>query len=481
MTYPVEEFDKLMSALVDGPLADEQRAAWERMMRDDTSARAAYIEFISAHVMLEWEFAGPPATMIEVGQIPNGHATGDEDKPALHVRLADVPRRALRALRRPTPLSIGVSTIVTPLLVLGLLWLFSPGRFGFDRPERTAPSAPRIVAQITDAHDARWSAASNAPHGRAFLVAGRKLDLAAGAIEVTFATGAQVILTGPAVFRIESPAAGMLENGKLVARVPSRAAGFAVATDAATIVDLGTEFGVASTDEAPVEVVVFEGKVALQPAAGKQARTLSAGEAARIDAQGRIEVRGDTGTGNFTRRLPLRPKSGPRRDIVGELIVADPVENDGTWELISTAQFVDANFAPGLLEPAVSVEERVLAMAGGADEGATKVFSSAKLAPGTYVAAFEMGNYSNARFPPGMKAELSLADGTSLADLQTLAITPVPAAGKWATWKLTYVVPAGDERIGQRLRFTVRDGGGQGNAALDALEIRHAPPPPPEL
>ena len=78
-------------------------------------------------------------------------------------------------------------------------------------------------------------------------------------MEITYDTGAKVILQGPVTYEVESAAGGYLSLGKLTARVEKKAEGgspipnpqslipnplFAVRTPTATVTDLGTEFGV---------------------------------------------------------------------------------------------------------------------------------------------------------------------------------------------------------------------------------------------
>ena len=83
-------------------------------------------------------------------------------------------------------------------------------------------------------------------------------------MEITYDTGAKVILQGPCTYEVESPAGGFLSVGKLTARVEKKEerrtkneelsasrssfliphSYFAVRTPTATVTDLGTEFGV---------------------------------------------------------------------------------------------------------------------------------------------------------------------------------------------------------------------------------------------
>src|SRR5439155_20137562 len=83
--------------------------------------------------------------------------------------------------------------------------------------------------------------------------------VAAGCAEVTFAKGARVIVEGPVRFTVDSPTEMSLATGKLAATVAG--GGFIVRTPAATVTDLGTEFGVDATADGATHVEVFTGRV----------------------------------------------------------------------------------------------------------------------------------------------------------------------------------------------------------------------------
>ena len=91
--------------------------------------------------------------------------------------------------------------------------------------------------------------------------AGQQVKLVAGLGEITFRSGAKVVLSAPAQFSITSATGTDLQFGKLSARVPHSASGFAVVTPAGSVVDLGTEFGVEVTADNKLDVQVFVGEV----------------------------------------------------------------------------------------------------------------------------------------------------------------------------------------------------------------------------
>ena len=116
---------------------------------------------------------------------------------------------------------------------------------------------------------------------------GRKYALASGLMEITYDTGAKVILQGPCTYEVDSAAGGFLSLGKLTARVEKNdECGmmndevedteirtshhfsihplihlFSVRTPTAIVTDLGTEFGVEVKPGTGTEVHVFRGRV----------------------------------------------------------------------------------------------------------------------------------------------------------------------------------------------------------------------------
>src|SRR5690606_13879464 len=101
-----------------------------------------------------------------------------------------------------------------------------------------------IVATLGDTQNAVWAPAQTAAFSGAHLVAGHRMHLLSCMAEVTYHSGAHVVLQGPCDYRIDGDNSGSVQEGTLVARVPASAVGFTVSTPNSTLVDLGTEFGV---------------------------------------------------------------------------------------------------------------------------------------------------------------------------------------------------------------------------------------------
>jgi hypothetical protein len=125
------------------------------------------------------------------------------------------------------------------------------------------PAPP--VARLLRTHDCQWAPGCPSLDPGDSLVAGQKLVLRSGLVEIVFARGAQVVMEGPASLTITSDNVAVLDAGKLTAMVPEPAIGFTVNTPWTRLIDLGTEFGMEVDSSGLGDVHVFRGEVAIDP------------------------------------------------------------------------------------------------------------------------------------------------------------------------------------------------------------------------
>jgi hypothetical protein len=158
-----------------------------------------------------------------------------------------------------------------------------------DSRPHEAPAAltpPAAVARLSRLTDCRWSEQSSPPHSEQ-LVVGQELELVSGRAELRFASGAQVIVQGPARLELESENGAVLHAGIATVRVPPQAIGFTLWSPTMAVVDLGTEFGMRVSDHGTTDLQVFEGEVEAEwaPTQSRVSRTLLIAEesAARFD------------------------------------------------------------------------------------------------------------------------------------------------------------------------------------------------------
>ena len=178
------------------------------------------------------------------------------------------------------------------LLVGSVVPVSPPAQFAGQSP---SPAAQRrlgqepqkeFVGRITGMVDCQWADDSSTALNGAHVPLERKYTLASGLLEITYDTGAKVILQGPVTYEVESRSSGFLSIGKLTARLekaedrrpktedlPASSSAFlvphssfAIRTPTATVTDLGTEFGVEVSKSGETVSHVFRGSVRLQVA-----------------------------------------------------------------------------------------------------------------------------------------------------------------------------------------------------------------------
>ncbi|MFG0289299.1 MAG: LamG-like jellyroll fold domain-containing protein [Rhodopirellula sp. JB044] len=111
-----------------------------------------------------------------------------------------------------------------------------------------------------------------------------------GLLQLEFYGGATMVAEGPAEIEILDESRVVCRAGRLRARVPEPARGFAVLAPNVELVDLGTDFGLDILDDGSVEVHVFDGAVELFAVESNRDLTtrvqLNAGDAVSVGRDG---------------------------------------------------------------------------------------------------------------------------------------------------------------------------------------------------
>ncbi len=228
--------------------------------------------------------------------------------------------------------------------VLGLVAIVSPLSGQADRDD--AFSAGRLpVAFVSAVHKPAWPGDKPSFHAWQSLRVGEMIELTGGLAEISFVSGAKVVLEGPVRFEATARDGGLLHAGRMTVAVKANEAAsaaetslFTVTTPNAVITDLGTEFGVASAPTGDTLVQVFEGRVRLEAVVGvsavpQQPLRLVAGHAAGVTADGQLTMRSPASFARFVRSLPKPNPESPSmpfltrigwEDAAAERLVHDP-------------------------------------------------------------------------------------------------------------------------------------------------------------
>jgi ferric-dicitrate binding protein FerR (iron transport regulator) len=224
------ELTNLCSAAVDGTLRDEERARLQELLRDSEEARREYVRAMHLSASLYQ------------------YASEMQSEPAeTKVIRVDFWQRWWGPMAAAAIVLIG-------------LYLMRPAT---QPPVENAEPPMDLVARITGERDCKWTDAALSSGDE--LAAGQQIELKSGHAELTFDSGAQLVLEGPARLSVQSAWEAELQRGTLKANVPQEAIGFRVVNAAVEVVDLGTEFSIAAHEDGATEVFVLKGAVEVHP------------------------------------------------------------------------------------------------------------------------------------------------------------------------------------------------------------------------
>ena len=223
------------------------------------------------------------------------------------------------------PIAYLVATIIlfAGLATMAIIPVSQPTQVAIQ--SQTATEQQRIVAQkegivgwITGMVDCKWTGSGKGTIVGAAVSVGQKCVLDSGLMEITYETGAKVILQGPVTYEVESAAGGYLAVGKLTAKLEKNAKcgvrstekatgessaipSFAVRTPTAIVTDLGTEFGVEVSKDGKTFSHVFQGAVEVRKASATGTQTapvrLVAEQSVVVERQGTDSISINAGKG----------------------------------------------------------------------------------------------------------------------------------------------------------------------------------------
>jgi hypothetical protein len=302
---PNDELARLLEASCLDELSSEQAARLEELVRGSDECRAHYVLFMHMHALAERReaHAGQPAGgWLETRcrrPSPIVVAAAEPQSPGL---LGAPIRGAFGYVLQGWPVAYLVATVAVSvgLLIAALTYVSKPEQLVGSDPavHHPLPTANCVVAQITDMVDCQFAGTKTEDPNlkseirnpksetisKSPVCLGDRFNLLSGLLEITYDTGAQVILQGPVTYKVESPSGGYISVGRLTASVENsktkdqrpktenhnpkspnlQISEFTVRTPTALVTDLGTEFGVEVTRSGETTSHVFRGSIRVQ-------------------------------------------------------------------------------------------------------------------------------------------------------------------------------------------------------------------------
>ena len=271
MSDPTMHADPLLclaEAICDEVASENDFVQLDAIMLADTDARRRYLDYCQLHFALRLELRAEWATQSTSRHIDIESVVLASDKSSAP-RMKTSPPIPFGFLSTTLPGTVGWFSSDWPVAYLVATVIFGIGLLigsvvQVSEPAQIAQRSlvpvgavgePKIesVGRITGMVDCKWVQSPKSrvqsptlnPRLSTIVSLGDTFALASGLMEITYDTGAKVILQGPVTYEVESNNGGFMSIGKLTGKVvTANAKGFSVRTPTATVTDLGTEFGV---------------------------------------------------------------------------------------------------------------------------------------------------------------------------------------------------------------------------------------------
>jgi hypothetical protein len=390
---PNSEVFDLFGAVGDETATTEEIRRLEGIFRQDNQTVGVFVRFMLLHAMLERNFEIVRPRDIAPFSCTVPAKPADQAAP---FSTGAVLGGNVGYFSSGWPVAYLIATVIVGvgLTIAALVHVSRPSQV-------VTPSSPlppslspltSVVARITGMVDCQWADETMSVVNGDHVPLNRKYTLSSGLLEITYDTGAKVILQGPVVYAVESANGGFLSVGKLTGKVTTKAArGLTIRTPTAIVTDLGTEFGVEVSKEGNTVSHVFRGAVRLQAVstngkANGNAQVLHENESARVEKSGkqgdsnRVTVlRSSVKSADFIRQIPeqtikildlvdvvaggdgfsgrrdrgINPSNGR---VTNTEVLNNPTFGDGKYHLVDELPFVDGVFIPHTNGEAVQLD-----------------------------------------------------------------------------------------------------------------------------
>ena len=291
-------FERICHAVLEGSATEAELEQFRQRLHSNAAERKDYADQAQIHALLTWQ-KGRAA-------VPVPFVLAPTDFPASSNIIAFSFRKAILA--------------AAAVLVVGFAVWQIADRGQNDGAVAVAHGTPAAVKKgvVVDI-----LASTDTPYQVGQRVVLERLELNAGSLRFRISSGAVVDVEGPVALEFVDPMRMRLIRGNVTTDVGSDAKGFVVDTDSATVLDIGTRFGVSRGDDGSTDIVVLQGEVQVYRAGVPKSpetrlASLYEGEGARMTARDakiqRLQaaaLRGD--------RLAIRGLNAPDSSVISNV------------------------------------------------------------------------------------------------------------------------------------------------------------------
>ncbi len=242
----LSELHQLATAALNENLSDEQAARLDQLVCQDEEFRKQYIRYMYVSWNLRTWAKFPLADDSESPLQPSMPTDVDEAllrqlqvpssepaAPSVPSFLGNFVHGTIGFFSQEVPFAMLTATIITSLgLLAGSFVYVSHHESTAQKSQPSSPSVATVsssqfehIGRITGMVDVKWSDINTSTELGNAVSLGRRYALSSGLMEITYDSGAKVILQGPVTYKVDSSAGGFLSVGKLTAKLEKRGEG----------------------------------------------------------------------------------------------------------------------------------------------------------------------------------------------------------------------------------------------------------------
>ncbi len=265
------DLSMLADAYFDGRVSPQQMEALNSRLRSDEAARDLYLQLCDLHSCVSIDdglWVGSPETAIERHRV--------DSRNTIEV-VRGVRKGFVRTLSQ---LSIAIFVVAIPCatLLIGL-------RVNQTQRNQKEETQEHTLATIGEQKNCQLNGASKPLETGSSVISGQRIDLAAGTMQIKFASGALAMIHGPAVFDVNSRNSGFLTFGKVnVTACTSESTDFSLKTVSANAVHNCAEFSAEVATNGRTRFDVSKGSLQIHIPTMKRSQRLDSGGAIELDS-----------------------------------------------------------------------------------------------------------------------------------------------------------------------------------------------------
>lgn len=271
------EIIRLIGETLDGTISPANFSALQDHMRHDPDVLRTYSEQSEIYGRLTWELKLKSEAVANITMRPSDIDT----TPIINIwHIWQYPRTMIAS----------ATAIAAAITLTAVYWILQPASttpsalastpHNGSKASNVSTVSTGSLARITNTQEAHWKNASL--QIGSWLTPGT-IQLLSGQAEITFDSGARVVLQGPATLDCLNARLANLTQGKGVVHIPKQAEGFQLKTPSNTFTDQACTFALA-VDHESTEIHVFKGSIEARPRDNMAiTQTLSSSQALRLN------------------------------------------------------------------------------------------------------------------------------------------------------------------------------------------------------